>query len=177
MLTVVDPSDPLPPRHRRFVEEYLVDLNGTRAAIRAGFSERTVAQQATRLLRNVQVQQAIADAQLARSKRTQVTADAVVERLAVVGFADPRDVVRWGPWGVEVHESDDLTPEQAAAVAEMTYRVTKDGAVPPGLRAHHVAPCRTCPRPRCRGRLACGRGSLGCLLCAREAWGDLPPRW
>ena len=51
------------PRIDRFVDEYLVDLNGTQAAIRAGYSEKTAAQQASRLLRNVKVQQAIATRQ------------------------------------------------------------------------------------------------------------------
>lgn len=49
----------LAPKIDRFVEEYLVDLNGTQAAIRAGYSEKTAAQQASRLLRNVKVQQAV----------------------------------------------------------------------------------------------------------------------
>ena len=44
----------------RFVDEYLRDLNGTQAAIRAGYSSKTAAQQASRLLRNVKVRQAIA---------------------------------------------------------------------------------------------------------------------
>ena len=51
------------PRIDRFVDEYLVDLNGTQAAIRAGYSERTAAQQASRLSRNVKVHQAIATRQ------------------------------------------------------------------------------------------------------------------
>ena len=45
----------LGPKIGRFVDEYQVDLNGTQAAIRAGYSERTAAQQASRLLRNVKV--------------------------------------------------------------------------------------------------------------------------
>ena len=47
----------------RFVDEYMVDLSGTQAAIRAGYSAKTAAQQASRLLRNVKVQQAIATRQ------------------------------------------------------------------------------------------------------------------
>ncbi len=47
----------------RFVDEYLLDLNGTQAAIRAGYSAKTAAQQASRLLRNVKVRQAVATRQ------------------------------------------------------------------------------------------------------------------
>jgi phage terminase small subunit len=47
-------------KQRRFVDEYLIDLNATQAAIRAGYCTKTAAQQAARLLRNVKIQQAIA---------------------------------------------------------------------------------------------------------------------
>ena len=59
----------LVPKIDRFVDEYLVDLNGTQAAIRAGYSEKTAAQQASRLLRNVKVQQAIATRQRELAER------------------------------------------------------------------------------------------------------------
>ena len=51
------------PKIDRFVDEYMVDLNGTQAAIRAGYSAKTAAQQASRLLKNVKVQQTIATRQ------------------------------------------------------------------------------------------------------------------
>ncbi len=50
----------LTPKQHRFVTEYLVDLNATQAAIRAGYSPKTAPQQGSRLLRNAVVQQAIA---------------------------------------------------------------------------------------------------------------------
>ena len=52
-------SAALAPRQQRFVEEYLLDLNGTQAAIRAGYSARTANEQAARLLANVSVRSAI----------------------------------------------------------------------------------------------------------------------
>ena len=56
-------TNQLVPKIDRFVDEYLLDLNGTQAAIRAGYSAKTAAQQASRLLRNVKVQQTIATRQ------------------------------------------------------------------------------------------------------------------
>ena len=53
-------TNQLVPKIDRFVDEYMVDLNGTQAAIRAGYSAKTAAQQASRLLRDVKVQQAVA---------------------------------------------------------------------------------------------------------------------
>ena len=50
----------LAPKIDRFIDQYQVDLNGTQSAIRAGYRSKTAAQQASRLLRNVEVQQTIA---------------------------------------------------------------------------------------------------------------------
>lgn len=70
-------------KQARFVEEYLIDLNATQAAIRAGYSERTANEQASRLLANAKVSAAVARAQAERSDRTGVTLDYVLSRLAV----------------------------------------------------------------------------------------------
>jgi phage terminase small subunit len=69
---------------KRFVSEYLIDLNATQAAIRAGYSENTAEVQGPRLLGNVRVQAAIAEATEQREKRTQITQDYVLS-----GWFDP----------------------------------------------------------------------------------------
>ena len=68
-------------KQKRFVEEYLVDLNATQAAIRAGYSEQTAYTIGQRLLKKVEVQEAIQQAQNKRSERTQITQDEVIRRL------------------------------------------------------------------------------------------------
>src|SRR5271168_284940 len=73
----------LTPKRARFVEEYLVDVNGKAAAIRAGYSPKNAEVQASRLLSYVKVRVALQDAMQARSKRTQVTADRVIAEYAV----------------------------------------------------------------------------------------------
>ena len=78
-------------RQSRFVEEYLVDLNGKQAAIRCGYSKATAEAQASRLLRNVQGRVALENAMKARSKRTEVTADRVLNELARIAFSNMRD--------------------------------------------------------------------------------------
>lgn len=82
----------LTPKQARFVEEYLVDLNATQAAIRAGYSSKTAEQQASRLLVNVKVAAAISAAQTKRSKRTEITQDRVLKELGKLGFGDIRDI-------------------------------------------------------------------------------------
>ena len=69
------------PKQECFCREYLVDLNATAAAHRAGYSERTAKQQGSRLLTNADVQAAIAEAQEARAKRTGLAQDDVVRGL------------------------------------------------------------------------------------------------
>jgi hypothetical protein len=71
----------LTPKQRRFVDEYLVDLNATQAAIRAGYSPRTANEQGARLLANASVAAAARSAQLARSERLQLTQDHVLRGL------------------------------------------------------------------------------------------------
>nr|DAK42649.1 MAG TPA: Terminase small subunit [Caudoviricetes sp.] len=68
-------------KQKQFVEEYLVDLNATQAAIRAGYSEQTGYSIGQRLLKKVEVQEAIQQAQNKRSERTQITQDEVIRRL------------------------------------------------------------------------------------------------
>ena len=71
-------------RQRRFVDEYLVDLNGTQAAIRAGYSPKTARQIGQKLLTKVDIQQAISAAQSKRQERTELTADEVIRDLREV---------------------------------------------------------------------------------------------
>jgi phage terminase small subunit len=69
---------PLTARQRRFIEEYLIDLNGTQAAIRAGYSPKTARFQAARLLTNANIQAALEAADAERRERTGVTPERVL---------------------------------------------------------------------------------------------------
>jgi phage terminase small subunit len=72
---------PLTSKQECFVAEYLVDLNATQAAIRAGYSEKTANEQSSRLLANVKVAAEVAKAQAERSARTNVSQDYVLESI------------------------------------------------------------------------------------------------
>ena len=69
----------------------------------------------------------IAEAQAARGRRTEVTADRVVLELARVAFGDPRRVMSWGPGGVKLRPSGELADEEAAIVAEVGETTTREG--------------------------------------------------
>ena len=71
----------LTPKQQRFVDEYLIDLNATQGAIRAGYSPKTAEQQGFQLLKKTSVSEAIEQAQKERQKRTLVTQDDVIRGL------------------------------------------------------------------------------------------------
>lgn len=77
----------------RFVEEYLKDLNGTQAAIRAGYSPKTAEQQASRLLRNVKVIEILQAKRAEVSKRNDLTVDWVIQRLMAIADTSLWDLV------------------------------------------------------------------------------------
>lgn len=83
----------LEPRQQRFVQEYLVDLNGTQAAIRAGYSANTASEQSYDLLRKPQIQQAIEEGQQKLQAKLEMSAERVVQTLAQIATADPRELV------------------------------------------------------------------------------------
>lgn len=80
-------------KQERFCEEYLVDLNATQAAIRAGYSEKTAKSQGSRLLTKADVSARVGELKAERAKRTEITADRVLRELARVAFVDPTDVL------------------------------------------------------------------------------------
>lgn len=82
----------LSPKAQHFINEYLKDGNGKQAAIRAGYAPKAAEVQASRLLRNVQVADAIRARQQQLQAQSGVTAGRVIEELARIGFVDPREV-------------------------------------------------------------------------------------
>lgn len=80
-------------KQQRFVDEYLIDLNATQAAIRAGYSVKTATVIGCENLIKPNIQQAIAKAMAERSKRTGINQDRIVLELAKIAFVKITDVV------------------------------------------------------------------------------------
>lgn len=83
----------LPPKQVRFAEEYIKDLNGTQAATRAGYSQRTANEQAARLLANVSVQQYVRKLLEERSQEVKIDAAYVLTRLGEIDQMDALDIL------------------------------------------------------------------------------------
>jgi len=80
-------------RQQEFVNQLpLCDFNGAKAAERSGYSAKTAAAAASRLLRNVNIQKALSESAKARSERTKIDADWVLTRLAKEADADMADI-------------------------------------------------------------------------------------
>lgn len=104
-------------KQQRFVDEYLIDLNATQAAIRAGYSAKTADVQGSRMLGNVKVQQAISEIMANRSKRTGVNQDMVVRELARIAFIKMTDVV-----DNNGRIKENASPDDLACIESMKYK-------------------------------------------------------
>ena len=104
-------------KQQRFVDEYLIDLNATQAAIRAGYSAKTADVQGSRMLGNVKVQQAISEAMAERSKRTGINQDRVVLELAKIALVKITDVV-----DSKGRIKDTATADDLACIESIKYK-------------------------------------------------------
>lgn len=79
-------------QYRTFAQEYIINFNGTEAAIKAGYSEKTASSQASRLLTHAKVQEFIQEYIKGREKRTEITGDMVIQELAKIAFVDVKNI-------------------------------------------------------------------------------------
>jgi phage terminase small subunit len=118
----------LTPKQQLFIREYLKSLNATAAAKAAGYSEKTAEQQGCRLLRNVQIAEEVAKAQEKRCEKLEISADRVLQELALLGFANMMDYMTITAGGEAFVDLSKLTREQAAAIQEITVDETGGGS-------------------------------------------------
>lgn len=85
----------LPPMQARFVEEYILDLNATQAAIRAGYSARNAGKIGPELLGKTRVKEAIASAIADRAARAEVTAAQILAEVDAIATVDPNSIVQY----------------------------------------------------------------------------------
>jgi phage terminase small subunit len=96
-------------KQKLFVEEYLIDLNATQAAIRAGYSPSSARQIADENMSKHDIKNAIEKALAERSKRTGINADRIVTELAKIAFLNPSNVINFQNASVlETADEEDL---------------------------------------------------------------------
>jgi phage terminase small subunit len=110
----------LTPKQAIFVAEYLIDGNGRRAAAAAGFSKKGAHVISARLLRNVKVAAAIAEAHTRRAGKLEVTAERVLEELAKLAFYDPGDSYDADGKRIPVARLGDITRAAVSSVEDVS---------------------------------------------------------
>lgn len=135
-------------KQQQFVNEYMIDLNATQAYKRAGYSAKSEAVagvEGHKLLKNPKISDAIEEAMKKREKRTEITADRVLEQLAKVAFSDMKDFMEWKTvqqitdyktvWNDETREREENVP-----VVSMFTRVNiKDSAEVDGTLVQEIS--------------------------------------
>lgn len=114
-------------KQQRFVDEYMVDLNATQAAIRAGYSKRSAAEAGYENLRKPQIAAAVAARQSSIAAELKVTVDDIARELHRGGFANMFDYLRVGKNGDPFLDFSGLTRELAAPIAEVVVDDYVDG--------------------------------------------------
>jgi len=117
----------LTPLQARFVEEFLIDLNGAGAVVRAGYSKRGAKQKAYKLRQTPEIQDAIAAAIQARSKRTAADADAVIAELNLIAFSNMLDYMTIRDDGTVAIDFSAVDRDQGAAILELVVEEYTDG--------------------------------------------------
>jgi phage terminase small subunit len=121
----------LTPKQTKFCEEYLVDLNGTQAAIRAGYSARTAQEQASENLSKPMIQALIQELRQSQQERTQVTADSVIEKLWNIASFELNQVGGFDGKKMTFKPESEWSESARTAVRSIkqttTTKVTKDG--------------------------------------------------
>lgn len=107
-------------KQAKFVDEYMVDLNATQAAIRAGYSEKTARQTAAENLTKPNIQKVIARRREAASESAQITVDRVVREAARLALFDPRKLFNADGTPKAIQDLDDDTAACIAGIDVMS---------------------------------------------------------
>jgi phage terminase small subunit len=162
----------LTPKQAQFVAEYLIDLNATQAAIRAGYSKKTAGAIGDENLKKPEIAAALAAAQQKRGERTEITADRVLQELARIAFFDLRKLYREDGTLKAMHELDD---DAAAVLAGVDVVETQGNAAVGGEEGiKHIAEyVKKVKIPDKVGALSLAMRHLGMLKDKVEHSGDL----
>jgi phage terminase small subunit len=113
-------ADKLTAKQQRFIEEYLIDLNATQAAIRAGYSAATARSVGSENLTKPAIAEALQKARNKLAESAGITAERVLKEYARLGFSDMRRYASWDGGLVTLRSSEEMTDDDAAAVLEVS---------------------------------------------------------
>lgn len=111
------------PKQSAFVQEYLVDMNATQAAMRAGYSPKTAAKIGHELMRKSAIVEAINRAMASRAERTKITADRVLTELGHIGFSNIKNLFDKDGNLLPMHMLPDDVAASVASFDVLTSRI------------------------------------------------------
>lgn len=123
-------DDGLTNKQRMFCHEYIVDLNMTQAAIRAGYSKTSAHDIGSENLKKPEIKKKVDALMAERAKRTEITADRVLNELAKIGFADVRRIFNDADGLLKPSGIDDITAaaiQSIEVVSRPSAEVDEDG--------------------------------------------------
>jgi len=115
-------AEKLTPRQLKFIDEYMIDLNATQAAIRAGYAKRSAHVMGVKTLEIPYVKAALKAAMAKQSARTHITADQVVKELAKVALSDIKDFVTIKDGNVQANSLDALQEGKSRVIKKLRAR-------------------------------------------------------
>lgn len=111
----------LTPKQERFIDEYMIDLNATQAAIRAGYSERNAHKMGSELLGKTRISAEIQKRMDKRAKKTEISKERVLKELACIGMADYTDFVNIQNGRIIVKDTEDIPMALRPAITSIRY--------------------------------------------------------
>ncbi len=114
-------------QHREFVEEYLIRPNGKTAAIRVGYTEKNAADTAHSILNRPEIKKVLELGFKAQRARGRVTREKIEAEYAKLAFSNIKNYLSFGPSGISVKDSSEMSDDMLAAIAEVSETVTIHG--------------------------------------------------
>lgn len=120
-------------KHERFCQEYIIDLNGAKAAERSGYSKKTARTQANQLLTKLDISERVAELKEIRSERTVITQDMVLRELKILAQSDFRDYgeivkdVAHPEGRLKLKCFKEMKGDATKAIKSISEHITKDG--------------------------------------------------
>jgi phage terminase small subunit len=122
-------GESLTEKEKKFIEEYLIDFNGTRAVIAAGYTEnrKAAAVQAHQLLRKPNVQRTIGEHFARRKKKFEKEEDRIIAELQTIAYSQITDTCLWTDNGIKLIPSRELKKKHIKAISEISETHTEWG--------------------------------------------------
>jgi phage terminase small subunit len=124
----------LTPKQERFCLEYLIDLNATQAAIRAGYSEKTANEIGTQNLAKLSIQQYLKILMESVKNGLEITRERIEKELARIAFAKITDIADFDCGGVTLKNSDRISEDAIASIESISSSINKEGVVTINLK-------------------------------------------